>query len=71
MNSEIKYMALTLEDFPIGKRVYYYYLPIISGITIGDVLTDKNGKQYRIIDGKTCLTRAEIDTNKYKPFANM
>lgn len=63
-------MALTLEDFPIGRKIYYCYMPLVSGLTIGDILTDKNGKQYRIIDGKTQLSLTEIDLEKHKLFDN-
>lgn len=68
MDKETKYMALTLEDFPIGKKIYYFYMPVIQGVVMGDVLTDKNKKQYRIIDGRTQLSLENIDLEKYKLF---
>jgi hypothetical protein len=38
------------------------------GFKIGDVITAHNGKQYRVIDGKTQMRFEDIDLDKYVSF---
>lgn len=71
MDQEIKYMTLTVEDFPFGRKTSFFYFPVISGVVIGDVITSKSGRQYRIVDGKTQVPYKEIDLAKYLPFELM
>ena len=68
MNNELKYMIITVESFPTGFDTFYFYLPVISNIKIGDVLTSTSGKKYKIIDGKTQVPFDEIDLTLYKLF---
>lgn len=68
MTKELKYMILTVESYPTGFDVFYFYLPVISNIKIGDVLTSPSGKRYKIIYGKTQVPFDEIDLTRYKVF---
>ena len=45
-------MIITVESYPFGWEVKYFYLPVGPSLTIGDVIKSKNGKNYRILDGK-------------------
>ena len=68
MNKHDKYMIVTVEIYPYGWEVKYFYLPVGINLTIGDVLKSKSGKSYRIIDGKTQLDFEDIDFTKYTLF---
>jgi len=68
MNKELKYMILTVEGYPTGFDTFYFYLPVISNIKIGDVITSSSGKRYKIIDGKTQVPFDKIDLTRYKIF---
>jgi len=68
MTKEIKYVQVTVESFPFGRKIKHFYLKEIDGIGIGDVLTSKSGAQFRIIDGKKKLNLDEIDLEKYTLF---
>lgn len=66
MKKEDKYTIITVESYPYGWETKYYYLPAGSGLKIGDVLTSQDGRQYRIVDGRTPLSLDEIDLTKYQ-----
>lgn len=68
MDTETKYMVITVESYPYGRETKYFYLPVRAGFIIGDIITAHNGKQYRVIDGKTQMRFEDIDLNKYIPF---
>ena len=68
MKQEIKYMLITVESYPFGWDVKYFYLPVMANFHIGDVITGKDGKRYRVIDGKTQMKKEDIDLEKYKLF---
>lgn len=68
MEKELKYMILTVESYPFGFEVKYFYLPVMNHIQIGDVIKSKHGHRYKIIDGKTKLSMTDIDTKIYIPF---
>lgn len=68
MEKEQKYMTLTVETYPIGFDIKHFYLPVASPLYIGDVITDSEGKRYRVIDGQTQVSFKDIDQTKYKLF---
>ncbi|MDD3106771.1 MAG: hypothetical protein PHP65_03075 [Bacilli bacterium] len=68
MKKELKYMIITVESYPYGWETNFFYLPMKPNTSIGDVITAKNKKQYRIVDGKTQMNLEDIDTTKYKLF---
>ncbi|HOF53859.1 MAG TPA: hypothetical protein PL058_04050 [Bacilli bacterium] len=68
MGTETKYMVVTAESYPYGWETKYFYLPVRVGFKIGDVITAHNGKQYRVIDGKTQMRFEDIDLDKYVSF---
>ena len=68
MVNDEKYMIITVESYPFGWEVKYFYLPVGPSLTIGDVIKSKNGKNYRILDGKTQLSFEDIDLTKYSLF---
>jgi len=63
-----KYIIIEAKKYPTGFETFYFYLPLVSNVNIGDVLTSKSGTRYQIIDGKTQVPFDEIDLNKYKEF---
>ncbi len=68
MDKPIKYMTITVESYPFGWEQKYFYMEVKSGLQIGDVIRHKNGKQFRIIDGKTHLDLKDIDLDTYQLF---
>lgn len=68
MENKQKYMIITVEEYPFGWNIKYFYLPIISNFMIGDVITSKDGKRYKVIDGITQVDYCDIDLNKYSLF---
>jgi hypothetical protein len=68
MEKGTKYVMITVESFPSGWETNYFYLPVGPHLAIGDVITSKGGKQYRIVDGKSGLSRTDIDESKYRLF---
>lgn len=68
MGMETKYMIITVESYPYDWETNHFYLPVRPGFMIGDVITSQNGKQYRVIDGKTQVRFEDIDLKKYSPF---
>ncbi|CCV66097.1 MAG: hypothetical protein RBQ64_05005 [Candidatus Izemoplasmatales bacterium] len=68
MVNDEKYMIMTVESYPFGWEVKYFYLPVGPRLTIGDVIKSINGKSYRILDGKTQLNFEDIDLTKYSLF---
>lgn len=68
MGKETNYMIITVESYPYGWETNHFYLPVRPGFMIGDVITSQNGKQYRVIDGKTQVRFEDIDLKKYSPF---
>ena len=63
-----KYSIITVESYPYGWEIHFFYLPVGPSLTIGDVLTSKTGKRYRIVDGKTQINFEDIDPSKYLLF---
>jgi hypothetical protein len=68
MEKRDKYTVLTVEPYPYGWDIRYFYLPAGSNLAIGDVIRGKNGKQYRIVDGKHQVDLVDIDRNRYRLF---
>ena len=68
MEKETKFMMITVESFPFGWETHYFYLPVGPHLAIGDVITSKSGKQYRIVDGKAQVSLVDIDQSKYTLF---
>lgn len=68
MDKPLKYMTVTVESYPFGWDTKYYYMKVKAGLKIGDVIKRKDGKQYRIVDGKTQLELKDIDLNIYQLF---
>jgi hypothetical protein len=68
MENNDKYTIITVESYPFGWEVKHFYLPVGMSLVIGDVLTTKQGKQYRILDGKNHVSFEEIDLSKYTLF---
>lgn len=68
MKKQNKYTIITTESYPFGWETKYFYMPNYQTLVIGDVITRKNGKQYKIIDGQTSLSFEAIDLSKYESF---
>ena len=68
MEKQVKYTIVTVESYPYGWETKYFYMIKNQNMIIGDVITRNNGKQYKIIDGKTSLSFEDIDLSKYERF---
>ena len=68
MEKQVKYTIVTVESYPYGWETKYFYMLKNQNMIIGDVITRNNGKQYKIIDGKTSLSFEDIDLSKYERF---